>query len=109
MTPRRKDGVSQDDTTGGRAIADTLFPGEYRTHISVMDQIAGTYSWNDNAQWRLNQKIKDTLDPKGIIAPVGVAVVSIDNFADTTCSGQERRLAFELRRFEMAGPDLSQG
>ncbi|KAK4541277.1 hypothetical protein LTR36_008193 [Oleoguttula mirabilis] len=43
--------------------------GEYRTHLSVMDQIAGTYSFNDHAQMKLNEKIKEALDPKGIISP----------------------------------------
>lgn len=43
--------------------------GEYRTHLSMMDQIAGTYSFNDHAQGKLNQKIKDALDPKGILSP----------------------------------------
>lgn len=43
--------------------------GEYRTHIAMMDQIAQTYSFNDNAQMKLNEKIKECLDPKGILAP----------------------------------------
>ncbi len=43
--------------------------GEYRTHISFMDQIAGTYSWNDNALAKLNQVLKDALDPNGVLAP----------------------------------------
>lgn len=43
--------------------------GEYRTHLALMDQIAGTYNFNDNAQLKLNEKIKNALDPKGIIAP----------------------------------------
>ena len=43
--------------------------GEYRTHLSVMDNIADTYNWNGNAQMQLNEKIKDALDPKGILAP----------------------------------------
>jgi FAD/FMN-containing dehydrogenase len=43
--------------------------GEYRTHISFMDQIAATYNWNDNALLKLNQTLKDALDPKGILAP----------------------------------------
>lgn len=34
-----------------------------------MDQIADTYSFNDNAQMKLNDKIKAALDPKGIISP----------------------------------------
>jgi FAD/FMN-containing dehydrogenase len=34
-----------------------------------MDQIAGTYSWNDNSIMRLNETIKDALDPNGILAP----------------------------------------
>jgi 4-cresol dehydrogenase (hydroxylating) len=43
--------------------------GEYRTHIHYMDQIAGTYGWNDNALMKMHQTIKDALDPKGILAP----------------------------------------
>ena len=43
--------------------------GEYRTHIHYMDLIAGTYNWNDNALLRMNQRIKDALDPQGILAP----------------------------------------
>jgi hypothetical protein len=43
--------------------------GEYRTHLALMDQIADTYSFNDNAQRKLNETIKNALDPKGILAP----------------------------------------
>lgn len=43
--------------------------GEYRTHLAVMDQIAQTYSFNDHAQLRLNERIKAALDPKGILSP----------------------------------------
>lgn len=43
--------------------------GEYRTHIAFMDQIAGTYNWNNNAIGKLNETIKDALDPNGILAP----------------------------------------
>lgn len=43
--------------------------GEYRTHLALMDQIAGTYNFNNNAQMHLNTLIKDALDPHGIIAP----------------------------------------
>ena len=43
--------------------------GEYRTHISFMDQIARTYGWNNGAMMRLNELLKDALDPKGILAP----------------------------------------
>ncbi|CEJ54188.1 Putative Aryl-alcohol oxidase; vanillyl-alcohol oxidase [Penicillium brasilianum] len=43
--------------------------GEYRTHLAFMDQIAGTYDWNDGALMKFNEKIKDCLDPNGILAP----------------------------------------
>ncbi len=43
--------------------------GEYRTHLSFMDQIAGTYSWNDNALWDTHRALKDELDPNGILSP----------------------------------------
>jgi 4-cresol dehydrogenase (hydroxylating) len=43
--------------------------GEYRTHIDYMDLVAGTYDFNGNALLRLNERMKDALDPNGIIAP----------------------------------------
>lgn len=43
--------------------------GEYRTHLVLMDQVAGTYNWNDNALMKFNEKMKDALDPNGILAP----------------------------------------
>ena len=43
--------------------------GEYRGHNAAADLIAATYSFNDNAQRRFNEKIKDALDPNGILNP----------------------------------------
>ncbi|KAH7147151.1 vanillyl-alcohol oxidase [Dactylonectria estremocensis] len=43
--------------------------GEYRTHLLLSDQVAGTYSWNNNALMKFHESIKDTLDPNGILAP----------------------------------------
>jgi len=43
--------------------------GEYRAHHAWADQVAGTYSFNDNAQRRFNERIKDALDPNGILNP----------------------------------------
>ncbi|RFA09099.1 FAD-binding protein [Subtercola boreus] len=43
--------------------------GEYRAHNALGDQVAETYSWNNHAQRRFNEKIKDALDPNGIINP----------------------------------------
>jgi hypothetical protein len=43
--------------------------GEYRTHLVFMDQVAGTYSWNDRALMKLNERLQDALDPNGILAP----------------------------------------
>ncbi|KAK3713481.1 hypothetical protein LTR37_008439 [Vermiconidia calcicola] len=43
--------------------------GEYRTHLLFQDQVARTYSWNDQALLRVNESIKDALDPNGILAP----------------------------------------
>ena len=34
-----------------------------------MDTVAATYDWGDHALRRLNQRVKDALDPHGIIAP----------------------------------------
>ena len=55
-----------------RALVDDaseLNYGEYRAHIDYMDLIAGSYDFNDNALRRLNEKVKDVLDPNGVIAP----------------------------------------
>ena len=43
--------------------------GEYRTHLSYMDDVAATYDFNHHALLRLNEKVKDALDPNGILAP----------------------------------------
>ncbi|KAH6990063.1 hypothetical protein EDB80DRAFT_816120 [Ilyonectria destructans] len=43
--------------------------GEYRTHLLFQDQVMKTYSWNDNALEKLNSRLKDALDPAGILAP----------------------------------------
>jgi 4-cresol dehydrogenase (hydroxylating) len=43
--------------------------GLYRGHISFMDDIADTYDFGDHAMRRLQETIKDALDPDGILAP----------------------------------------
>lgn len=43
--------------------------GEYRAHHAWADQVAGTYSWGNHAQRRFNERIKDALDPNGILNP----------------------------------------
>ncbi|KAI1609679.1 hypothetical protein EDD36DRAFT_498516 [Exophiala viscosa] len=40
---------------------------EYRTHIDYMDDIAGHYNWNDGAQRRFLQAVKDLTDPRGVL------------------------------------------
>ena len=55
----------------GALIADARVQGygEYRTHLSFMDSVSDSYDFNDHAARRLNQKVKDALDPAGILAP----------------------------------------
>jgi len=43
--------------------------GDYRAHISFMDDIAAMYGFNDHALQKLNERIKDAVDPRGILAP----------------------------------------
>lgn len=43
--------------------------GEYRTHLGWMDTVAATYDFNEHAQRRVNQRLKNALDPHGILAP----------------------------------------
>jgi 4-cresol dehydrogenase (hydroxylating) len=52
-------------------IADAAKEGysEYRTHISYMEDVALTFDFNNHALLRLNETVKDALDPNGILAP----------------------------------------
>ena len=63
--------------------------GEYRTHLGthpshdpfittfdsvltsagLMDQIMGTYNWNNGALLKFNELLKDAIDPNGILMP----------------------------------------
>ena len=43
--------------------------GEYRTHLAYMDAVADSYDFNDHAMRRFQERLKDAIDPKGIIAP----------------------------------------
>jgi 4-cresol dehydrogenase (hydroxylating) len=43
--------------------------GVYRTHIEFMDRAADTYDHNDHALRRLNERLKDALDPAGVLSP----------------------------------------
>ncbi len=43
--------------------------GEYRAHLDFMDLAAEQYSWGDHAYRRVCERLKDALDPDGILAP----------------------------------------
>jgi 4-cresol dehydrogenase (hydroxylating) len=43
--------------------------GDYRAHISFMDAAADMYTFNGHALRALNERVKDALDPQGILAP----------------------------------------
>lgn len=43
--------------------------GEYRTHLSWMDEVAASFDFNKQGLRRLNEQLKDALDPNGILAP----------------------------------------
>jgi 4-cresol dehydrogenase (hydroxylating) len=51
-----------------RTTADAGFP-EYRAHIKHMDEIAGQYDFNDHVYRRFMERIKDAVDPNGILSP----------------------------------------
>ena len=63
-------------TSNARGLFDVLLSdakaqgyGEYRTHLSYMDAVSDSYDWGDHALRRLNERVKDALDPAGILAP----------------------------------------
>lgn len=43
--------------------------GEYRAHLEFMDLAADQYSWGDHAYRRFAERIKDAVDPNGILSP----------------------------------------
>ena len=43
--------------------------GGYRSHISEMDLVAKQFDFNDHVAMRINERIKDCLDPDGILSP----------------------------------------
>ncbi|PGH15931.1 hypothetical protein AJ79_02098 [Helicocarpus griseus UAMH5409] len=43
--------------------------GEYRAHVEHMDLVAQQYDYRGGALMRLNERIKDALDPNGILSP----------------------------------------
>lgn len=43
--------------------------GEYRSHLDFMDLVAEQYAFNDHAQRRFNERLKDVLDPNGVLSP----------------------------------------
>ena len=43
--------------------------GEYRAHLDTMDVAQQHYSFNNNAYLRFVEKIKDAVDPNGILSP----------------------------------------
>ncbi len=49
--------------------ASELGYGLYRTHVAFMDAAADRYAFNDYAQRRLTERLKDALDPRGVLAP----------------------------------------
>ncbi len=42
---------------------------EYRSHLDFMEEVADYMSWNDHAYRRFVEKIKDAVDPAGILSP----------------------------------------
>jgi 4-cresol dehydrogenase (hydroxylating) len=51
------------------APAAKLGYGEYRSHLDFMDLVADQYDFNDHAQRRFNERLKDALDPNGVLSP----------------------------------------
>lgn len=51
------------------AAAAELGYGLYRTHVEFMDAALERYTFNGHAQRRFAERLKDALDPRGVLAP----------------------------------------
>ncbi|WP_403022256.1 FAD-binding oxidoreductase [Salinibacterium sp. GXW1014] len=51
------------------AVAKRYGYSEYRAHVDYMDLVAEQYDFNDHALRRTQERIKDALDPNGILSP----------------------------------------
>ena len=43
--------------------------GEVRAHPALMETVQDSYGWNNHAMRRVNEALKDALDPNGVMAP----------------------------------------
>jgi len=43
--------------------------GEFRAHLDMMDAVADNYAFNDHSYLRFVERIKDAVDPDGILSP----------------------------------------
>jgi len=66
ISVRKNASTSSSDSSSSTAKHIT---GEYRIYLASMDQIAETYYFSKKAQMKLNEMIKNALDPNGILAP----------------------------------------
>ncbi|WP_437280418.1 FAD-binding oxidoreductase [Sorangium sp. So ce375] len=65
-----------EQTSNAAALLDTLIRelgkqgiGECRAHLAFMDLIGDQYGFNQHALRRLNETLKDALDPNGVLSP----------------------------------------
>jgi 4-cresol dehydrogenase (hydroxylating) len=61
--------AAYDACKGLVAPAAKLGYGEYRSHLDFMDLVADQYDFNNHAQRRFNELLKDAIDPNGILSP----------------------------------------
>jgi 4-cresol dehydrogenase (hydroxylating) len=43
--------------------------GEYRTPVAFQDDVMSTYSFNNHMLRRFHERVKDAVDPNGILSP----------------------------------------
>ena len=63
----------------------------YRSHVDYMDRISDGFDFNDHAARRLQEKIKDALDPAGILAP-GKQGIWPERFREQRTSAPQEQL-----------------
>lgn len=73
---------------------------EYRAHVDYMDLVAEQFDFNGRSLMKLNELIKDAIDPKGILSP-GKQGIWPEVYRDGARSSEGRDVYASLKNLKL--------